>query len=192
MSALKPQLWNAPTGAAWQVWNADTRPRRLAVCLRPATPTTESTARAAHSLTTKTRVSAHFLRKSKSLLYRLYYTENTYPKTEYFEFTTVQKTNRKHTGYAIDVTFYKMTILVKGTRFPEGSGLTFFSLFSSRILPWKCDSLKLYNVKVSSFFRLDKWSALWHSLVTAMTNFTRRCQAATKGSSPPLPPPYGI
>ena len=32
-------------------------------------------------------------------------------------------------GYAIDVTFYKMTVLVKGTRFPEGSGLTFFSLF---------------------------------------------------------------
>lgn len=33
--------------------------------------------------------------------------------------------NRKHTDYAIDVTFHKMTF-VKGTRFPEGSGLTFF------------------------------------------------------------------
>lgn len=45
---------------------------------------------------------------------------------------TKQKTNRKHTGYAIDVTYYKMTVLVKGTRFPEGSGLTFFShLFQS-------------------------------------------------------------
>lgn len=32
-------------------------------------------------------------------------------------------------GYAIDVTFYKMTVFVKGTRFPEGSGLTFSSLF---------------------------------------------------------------
>lgn len=32
-----------------------------------------------------------FHRKSKFLLYILYYTENTYPKTEYFEFTTVQK-----------------------------------------------------------------------------------------------------
>lgn len=69
-----------------------------------------------------------FHRKSKFLLYILYYTENTYPKTEYFEFTTVQKknpNNRKHTDYAIDVTFHKMTF-VKGTRFPEGSGLTFF------------------------------------------------------------------
>lgn len=37
------------------------------------------------------RVSVHLLRKSKFLLYILYYTENTYPKTEYFEFTTVQK-----------------------------------------------------------------------------------------------------
>lgn len=36
-----------------------------------------------------------FHRKSKFLLYILYYTENTYPKTEYFEFTTVQKKNPK-------------------------------------------------------------------------------------------------
>lgn len=40
-------------------------------------------------------------------------------------------------GYAIDVTFYKMTVLVKGTRFPEGSGLTFFSLFFQSDLTMK-------------------------------------------------------
>lgn len=103
--------------------------------LRSVVLITDTTVRTTHNLIIK-KSTVHFLRKSKFLLYILYYTENTYPKTEYFEFTTVQKTkqknNRKHTGYAIDVTDYKMTVLVKGTRFPEGSGLTFFShLFQS-------------------------------------------------------------
>lgn len=174
LSALKCQLWNVPRETMPQIWK---NTHYQAIWSQAGGTTTQLLVQWTTWLLR--RVSVHFLRKSKFFIIHTVLHWKYVPKDRIFwiyictKKPNQTKTNKKHTGYAIDVTFYKMTVFVKGTRFPEGSGLTFLSLFfSSQILQWKRDSLKPCHVTVSRFFYLDKWSALWHNLVREVTNST--------------------